>query len=230
MQIWTHRGNPAPENTLEAFSKAWSDGIRCFETDIHCTRDGVLVLAHDPDISRLTGVNELIRNLTLEQLQGYEIDGKFTWATLDQLVSQFPEARISIDIKSNGATAPFIAWLQGKSHKNLIVGSFSTRRVNQVRQAFPVLTTALTTREIFIIRTGFGFFLPSHSASRVAMVPIRFKGLTILTDYFLRFCKKKSIEVNVWTINTLEECLELRKRGVSGIVTDDYPGLSAIAS
>jgi len=47
MIIWTHRGNPGPENTLDAFKQAWKDGMCHFETDIHATSDGVLVLAHD---------------------------------------------------------------------------------------------------------------------------------------------------------------------------------------
>lgn len=223
MQIWTHRGNPGPENTLEAFSQAWSDGVINFETDIHCTRDGILVLAHDPDIYRLTGVNQFIKDLTFEQLQMHKVNGEFNWTKLDQLVEQFPKARISIDIKSDDAIKPFIKSLENWNRTNLLVGSFSTHRVNQVRQAFPDLTTALTMREILIIRVGLGVFLPDHSAKRVAMIPIRFKGLKILTDRFLQFCEKKLIEVNVWTVNTSEELLSLRGKSVSGIVTDDYP-------
>jgi len=222
MQIWTHRGNPGPENTLEGFSQAWIDGIRHFETDIHCTSDGVLVLAHDSDISRLTGQRKEIRDVTWQELQEHKIDGEFDWTTLDELHTQYDQARISLDIKSDHALEPFLQWAQGKDLSNYIVGSFSTQRVNRVRQAFPVLTTALTSKEILFIAAGLGHLLPRHSAERVAMVPPRFKGVKILTRSFIDFCSLHSIEINVWTINSDEELDQIRHLPISGIITDHY--------
>ena len=45
-----HRGarGLAPENTLAAFAKALEIGVTTLETDLAVTRDGVLVLSHDP--------------------------------------------------------------------------------------------------------------------------------------------------------------------------------------
>lgn len=45
-----HRGarGLAPENTLPAFAKALEIGVTTLETDLAVTRDGVLVLSHDP--------------------------------------------------------------------------------------------------------------------------------------------------------------------------------------
>ena len=54
---FSHRGF-APqggENTLKAFSAAWDLGFGYLETDVHATRDGVLVVFHDEDLPRLTG-------------------------------------------------------------------------------------------------------------------------------------------------------------------------------
>jgi glycerophosphoryl diester phosphodiesterase len=83
-----HRGarGLAPENTLPAFERAFDLGVTSVETDVHLTRDGVPVLAHDPDISdqlcRLTpgsaspdpARRPLIRHLTLAELCGYVAD------------------------------------------------------------------------------------------------------------------------------------------------------------
>ena len=156
MQIWTHRGNPGPENTLEGFSQAWIDGIRHFETDIHCTSDGVLVLAHDSDISRLTGQRKEIKDISWQELQEHKIDGEFDWTTLDELHTQYDQAQISVDIKSDHALEPFLQWAEGKDLSNYIVGSFSAQRVNRVRQVFPTLTTALTSKEILFSAAGLG--------------------------------------------------------------------------
>jgi glycerophosphoryl diester phosphodiesterase len=222
MQIWTHRGNPGPENTLEGFSQAWIDGIRHFETDIHCTSDGVLVLAHDSDISRLTGQRKEIKDISWEELQEHKIDGEFEWTTLDELHTQYDQVQISVDIKSDHALEPFLQWAEGKNLSNYIVGSFSTQRVTRVRQALPTLTTALTSKEILFSAAGLGQLLPLHSAKRVAMVPPRFRGIKILTRSFFDFCSIHSIDINVWTINSDEELNQIRHLPISGIITDHY--------
>lgn len=48
-----HRGarGLAPENTLAAFRRALAIGVTTLETDLAVTRDGVLVLSHDPYLS-----------------------------------------------------------------------------------------------------------------------------------------------------------------------------------
>lgn len=222
MHIWTHRGNPGPENTLEGFSQAWIDGIRHFETDIHCTSDGVLVLAHDSDISRLTGQKKEIKDISWEELQSHKIDGQFDWTTLEELHTQYDQVQISVDIKSDDTLGPFMQWARGKDLSNFIVGSFSAERVNRVRQVFPTLTTALTSKEILFSAAGLGRFLPGHAAKRVAMVPPRFKGIKILTRSFIDFCSVHSIDINVWTINSDEEFDQIRHLPISGIITDHY--------
>lgn len=222
MHIWTHRGNPGPENTLEGFSQAWLDGITHFETDIHSTRDGVLVLAHDSDISRLTGVKKEIKDISWDELQSHKIEGQYDWTLLDELHDQFNQARISLDIKSDHALEPFLNWTDGKDLSQYIVGSFSSARVERVRQAFPRLTTALTSKEILYAAAGLGRHLPTHSGERVAMVPPRFKGVKILTQSFVSFCSQNSIEINVWTINSPTELDRISHLGISGIITDSY--------
>jgi glycerophosphoryl diester phosphodiesterase len=222
MHIWTHRGNPGVENTLEAFNQAWSDGIRRFETDIHCTKDGVLVLAHDPDIYRLTQQAFQICDLDLEQLQKFKINQLSPWATLEDLYLKFPEAFISIDIKSDDALEPFISWAQEKDLSNLVVGSFSTQRTLAFRKAFPLARTALTTREIMLINLGLSFLLRNLPGSLFAMVPVKFRGIKIFTNRLRKFCNKRGIEIHIWTINDLAVAKDLKSSGASGIVTDDY--------
>ena len=75
-----HRGarGLAPENTLAAFAKALEIGVTTLETDLAVTRDGVLVLSHDPvlnpDIVRgadgqwLAAPGPAINSLTLAEL------------------------------------------------------------------------------------------------------------------------------------------------------------------
>jgi len=80
-----HRGTRglAPENTLVAFQRAMALGVTTLETDLAVTKDGVLVISHDPllnpDLTRgpdgkwLASKGPPIRTLTLEELRTYDI-------------------------------------------------------------------------------------------------------------------------------------------------------------
>ncbi|MEP7330204.1 MAG: glycerophosphodiester phosphodiesterase family protein, partial [Betaproteobacteria bacterium] len=80
-----HRGarGLAPENTLAGFSHALAVGVTTLETDLAITRDGVVVIAHDPfinpDLARnargewLTSKGPAIHSLSLAMLQTYEL-------------------------------------------------------------------------------------------------------------------------------------------------------------
>jgi glycerophosphoryl diester phosphodiesterase len=80
-----HRGarGLAPENTLAAFRTALAIGVTTIETDLAMTRDGVLVLAHDPRLNPalvrgsdgrwLAAEGPAIRELTLDELRRYDV-------------------------------------------------------------------------------------------------------------------------------------------------------------
>ena len=53
VEIIAHRGasRDCLENTLEAFQRALDQGADAFELDVHATRDGVVVVHHDPDVA-----------------------------------------------------------------------------------------------------------------------------------------------------------------------------------
>lgn len=87
--IQGHRGARGlkPENTLPSFEAALDTGVTSIETDVHLTRDGVPILAHDPVVSDRTfrlrpgscspppSPHLLVRSLTLADLRGYRADG-----------------------------------------------------------------------------------------------------------------------------------------------------------
>jgi len=57
-----HRGYKAqfPENTLGAFKGAVDIGAHAIETDVHLSKDGVVVLSHDADLKRCFGLKDKI--------------------------------------------------------------------------------------------------------------------------------------------------------------------------
>jgi len=82
-----HRGarGQRPENTLPSFEAAFDSGVTTVETDLHLTRDGIIVLSHDPFLTdRLCraipgrspdpGGPMLISGMTLAQVRDYRAD------------------------------------------------------------------------------------------------------------------------------------------------------------
>lgn len=61
-QAIAHRGYKAhhPENTMRAFKAAVKGRAHAIETDIHLSKDGVVVLSHDADLKRCFGIEKKI--------------------------------------------------------------------------------------------------------------------------------------------------------------------------
>jgi len=100
LDLQGHRGARGllPENTLPAFERALALGVTTLELDIAITRDGVLVVSHDPflnpDITRdaagrfLEQRGPTIHSLTWAQLQAYDV-GRIKPGT--DYARQFPD-------------------------------------------------------------------------------------------------------------------------------------------
>ncbi|TMI83388.1 MAG: glycerophosphodiester phosphodiesterase [Bacillati bacterium ANGP1] len=77
--VSAHRGASAraPENTLAALDAAWRAGATLAEIDIRLTRDGQVVLMHDPTVNRTTTGRGDVKDLTLEDLRALDAGGWF---------------------------------------------------------------------------------------------------------------------------------------------------------
>ena len=66
-----HRGDPMAEceNTLSAFAAAVRQGADMVEIDLRRTRDGQIVVLHDPTLGRLWGLDQKVSDLDLSAVQ-----------------------------------------------------------------------------------------------------------------------------------------------------------------
>lgn len=72
-----HRGSSGqyPENSVEAARYAVDQGVEAIEYDIHLTKDNKIVVMHDADISTTTNGSGLVAEMTLEEIQKYQLVG-----------------------------------------------------------------------------------------------------------------------------------------------------------
>ena len=109
--ICAHRGDNfhAPENTMEAFKLAESEGLLWIELDVHQTKDGVIVVNHDADTSRTTGEEHVIRDSTYDELKDIRyldsMPGDFsnvTMPTLEEVLNFANEYYMFVQIELKG--------------------------------------------------------------------------------------------------------------------------------
>src|SRR5262249_49337084 len=74
-EIIPHRGASyvAPENTLCAIRAGWDEGADAVESDFRLTRDGQIVAIHDESTRRTAGVEGLVAQQTLAELQSLDV-------------------------------------------------------------------------------------------------------------------------------------------------------------
>ena len=95
-----HRGvhnSQIPENTLPAVVKC-VDKNYIIELDIHILSDNTIVVHHDHNLKKLTGVNKIIETLSYPQLSKIKINKKYTIPTLKQ-VMHIVDGRVPILIE-----------------------------------------------------------------------------------------------------------------------------------
>lgn len=74
-----HRGHSIafPENSLEAYRKAIELGVEMIECDVNISRDGKLVMMHDPTLDRTTTGTGRVSAATWDEIQRLDAGGKF---------------------------------------------------------------------------------------------------------------------------------------------------------
>jgi glycerophosphoryl diester phosphodiesterase len=99
-EVQGHRGARGlrPESTLAGFECAFDLGVSSIETDVHLTRDGVLVLHHDPMIRDSAGTPLYVSQLKLADMRACPLLGPDPAfpdqrAEVGTLAQQFAEAR-----------------------------------------------------------------------------------------------------------------------------------------
>lgn len=98
-----HRGarNLWPENSLDGFRRTLALGIEGVEFDVHVTRDGGLVVIHDPTLERTTEGTGRVADRTVAELAATRLrdGGGAGVPTLDEVLDVFDGSGIELHIE-----------------------------------------------------------------------------------------------------------------------------------
>lgn len=117
----SHRGlrKGCEENTERAFILAKTAGFTWLETDLRCTKDGVLVHAHDNDLQRVFGSSLIVEEAEYPDLTALRSPYGDSLLKFEQFASQFSELNWVLDVKPESAEKTVVA-LAGAPFRKII--------------------------------------------------------------------------------------------------------------
>ena len=217
----------APENTLLAFKKAMELNADYVEFDIHVTKDNKIVISHDGDTLRTTGVKKIIKDSTLEELKTLDAGRGEKIPTLNELIElSNGKLKLQPEIKAQGIAELLIDILrENKLTETTIISSFDITELIRVKEIEP--------------RVRIGYLVPSEITRYNLLKRYLKKALkneffalhphfNSITPEFVEFVHENELDINVWTVNDETIMRELINLGVEGIITDDLALLNEI--
>ncbi|MBI5544323.1 MAG: glycerophosphodiester phosphodiesterase [Deltaproteobacteria bacterium] len=241
VRLYAHRGAAAelPENTLAAFRRALELGADALETDAHLTRDGHLVLSHDPSGRRMAGVNREIRRCTLAEVRSWDAGWGFVdregrrpfagkglrFPTLEEALAELPQALFNVDLKQRSpdmipATLELLRRM--RAAERVLLASFHSAMLRHVRRLGyrgPTSSGRSEVARLALLPWPLVRLAPPRG-TRV-QVPPSVGAIRLASKTFLDRCHRLGIRVDYWTINAPDEALRLVALGADGIMTDD---------
>jgi glycerophosphoryl diester phosphodiesterase len=221
---FAHRGGAGdwPENTLPAFEGAVALGFRHLETDVHVTRDGVLLAFHDDHLDRVTDRTGRIADLPWSEVKTARVDGREPIPRLDELLDAWPDICFNIDPKHDRSVEPLAQAIErAGAIDRVCIGSFSDRRIARLRGLLgPRLCTALGPTGVARLRAA-AYGLPAgRFRAPCVQVPPGHGSVALVDERFVRAAHHHQVQVHVWTIDEPDEMHRLLDLGVDGIMTD----------
>jgi len=218
LSVTAHRGGTrlGPENSLTTLRRATSMGVPWAEIDVQLTADGAVVVVHDEDIARITGVHRLVSDCTLTELRAISGEGgREPIATLEECIAVVRgRTRLNIELKDYGRSqelpARVVAILREKDFVNgARICSFSPELLHSVRALEPQLGVG------YILAQDEGVFPRKGEA---AFLSASYK---VVTPWLLWRARGRGLEVHAWTVNEKRRMLHLLALGVDNLITDD---------
>ncbi|KAH8811688.1 putative glycerophosphoryl diester phosphodiesterase [Xylogone sp. PMI_703] len=231
-QAIAHRGYKAafPENTMAAFKGAVEIGAHALETDLHLSKDGVLVLSHDANLKRCFGKAEDVINCDWEYLKTLRTlkEPHEPMPRLKDLLEYLTEPGLEniwllLDIKIDNdaddimrtiATTieevpPTTPWAQ-----RVVLGCWAVKYLplcSKYLPGFPIahIGFSIAYAREFLKVPGVGF----NMLQKIMVGPF---GNSLLKDI-----RKDNRALFLWTVNEEEWMKWSIRKQVDGVITDD---------
>ncbi len=232
--VIAHRGasGERPENTEAAFERAIELGADMIETDLHLSRDGVIVIHHDAELARLGAPGE-IRDYTAAELAALDAaPGRPEVARLptllDVLERQASRIAFNLELKVGldgqrypGMERQVVEALESRGLlPRMLLSSFDDEVLRALREAstsarLAVLVSPRARRDVL------------GRAQRVAAEAIN-PHCRLVTPKLVSEAHARGLAVYPYTANEEAEMQRLLDCGVDGVITNHPNRLRAV--
>lgn len=229
-KIFAHRGAKAvaPENTIPAFAKALEMGVAGIELDVHCSKDGKLVVIHDATLERTTAGSGNVADYTAAELAKVDAGSRFHAdfagvgiPTLDEVFDLVGKrCLVNVEIKTvdplgGDQVEPLLAMIKERNlYEQVIISSFNPISLIKVRWLAPQ------------VQLGLLYYLPLTPWLRNAwFTPIMqpeavHPHFSLIDETQMTWARGHNCKVNTWTVNEVDEAKRLAALGVDVIMSD----------
>ena len=230
--IYGHRGakGEAPENTLVSFEQCLQHGVRRCELDLHLSRDGELMVIHDPTLKRTTGRRGKVVQHDADELVNYDArEGGPGWKTpcpiprLSELFEKCDFEHWQLEVKSasrvRAARTVMAIKELAEQHRlldRITVTSSSREVLRALNRLAPQISRGLVAEYTWLD--------PLKVARQYGCSLLALKW-TLCTPERLEKARKQGLHVSVWTVNEPALMRRLADFGVDSLITD-YPSLA----
>jgi glycerophosphoryl diester phosphodiesterase len=229
-KIIAHRGasSVAPENTMAAFIKAGELGACGVELDAYVLPDKTVVVHHDKTMGRCEDARGSIYNFNFETIKSFSVGEKFSPDFKNETIPYFEEVLMCLkeknlllncEIKSCTGfcftdTEEVVRLINKYDMaENSIISSFDHRYLCSIKKNHPKLKVGMLygeTHGIDIIE-----YCLKHSLDAVH------PPFKMVDHDFVKKAHQNGIEVNVWTVDNIEDIRRMKDYGVDSVITND---------
>ena len=224
VEVTAHRGYSAayPENTIPAFKGAIQVGADWAELDVQQTADGEVIVMHDSNLKRTTGLDKEVWQVTWDEIKdldnGSWFDKKYQTVRIPTLKEVLKVCRgkihLNIEIKPSGHDKDLeeqVAKLLKKYHMRdtCVVSSLKYDSLRKIKEADDSVETA------YITSVSYGNFTDLEYADGYSVES------TLLSKSFVNKAQKAGKQIYVWTVNSEERLEKVVGMGIDNVITDD---------
>ena len=234
VEIIAHRGASfdAPENTVAAMRLGYEQAADASELDIYMTKDQRVVVLHDRDTARVSGVTNKPGETVLEDLRRLPAGqwGKWkgsqfteTIPSLEEMLAVVPRGkRIFIEVKCGLEVLPELARVlhaSGLNDRQLVIIGFDYQTMLQTKAQLPRLQV------FWLAGADKNKKYPPVEDLIAKARAAGFDGLNLeqgfpIDSAFVKRVRKAGLKLYTWTVDDPVVARQLAEAGVNGITTN----------
>ena len=225
MEVTAHRGASFnyPENTLSAFYGAKDLGADWIELDIQQTKDRKIIVSHDTNLKRTTGLNKNVYDLTYDEIKDLDAGSFFSTDFKDERIPLLEDVikfakdhniKLNIEIKPSGKEVDF-----EKDIATLILDYDFIDNCVVTSQVYDVLENVKKAnnniKTVYVMSLAYGNLTTLEYADNFSI------EASSITKTLVSKIHNEGKEIYAWTVNTASSINEMIDLNVDNIITDN---------